>query len=38
MEYGIMLTAAPPLMSILEIGFPSMWPRTYNGFKCWLDS
>jgi hypothetical protein len=25
-------------MSILEIGLPSMWPRMYNDFKCYLDS
>jgi hypothetical protein len=30
--YDIKLTAAPPSTSILEISFPSMWPRMYNGF------
>jgi hypothetical protein len=37
-EYGIRLMATPLSMSILEIGFPSMCPQTYNGFRCWLDS
>jgi hypothetical protein len=34
MEYDIGLTAVPSSMSIPEIGFPSMLPRMYNGFKC----
>jgi hypothetical protein len=38
MEYDIRLTVAPPSMRILEISFPSIWPRMYSGFKCWLDS
>jgi hypothetical protein len=32
--YGIRLMVAPPSMSILQIGYPSMWPQTYNAFKC----
>jgi hypothetical protein len=37
-EHDNKFTTVPLSMSILENGFPSMGPRTYNGFKCRLDS